>query len=493
MPRSAWDCTAISKSIYVIGDTIYDYWAEVRPIKIAPDAPAPVWETVGDPIYAPGGAANAARQLRWLNADVTLGTVYDECERLSIDGGHQLRILSQRGGVSSKMRYLSAGHILARLDESRGSQRRTPPHLRHNATDRVLDGIEDDLSRRDCNQPTAALLSDYAQGFWTSDAARRAVEMFTARGIPVVVDPKPTGVPIGSWVGAQVVKLNESEASAFTREAPMGDEFAARWLSRQLRDACIVITRGSRPPIVYGGPTLADGATLEIDSTHLTRSQIDRPVWSSGAGDCFAAYLAASLACSASLGSAVALAHAAGVAYVAKSHNQPVHPHEAREIAGRADARVYSSVDELSARLAALPTQTRVGYTNGVFDLFHPGHAATLAYAKTCCDFLVVAINTDESAMRRKGVRPVMNTAERLATVAACRSTDAAIAFDEPTPHTLYHALGPCECLIKGADWLGQTVVGASLARRVLYAPIDYPHHSTDIRARLAGRQGEVA
>jgi D-beta-D-heptose 7-phosphate kinase/D-beta-D-heptose 1-phosphate adenosyltransferase len=102
----------------------------------------------------------------------------------------------------------------------------------------------------------------------------------------------------------------------------------------------------------------------------------------------------------------------------------------------------------------------RVVFTNGCFDLIHPGHVHFLAEAKALGDVLIVAINSDASARQLKGPgRPIFNQTERCEILAALESVDYVTVFDEPTPRELIAALLP-DVLVKGGDWTLDQIVG---------------------------------
>jgi D-beta-D-heptose 7-phosphate kinase/D-beta-D-heptose 1-phosphate adenosyltransferase len=104
--------------------------------------------------------------------------------------------------------------------------------------------------------------------------------------------------------------------------------------------------------------------------------------------------------------------------------------------------------------------QKRVVFTNGVFDILHPGHVRYLAEARRHGDALIVAINSDRSVRAIKGpTRPVNPEAERAEVVAALASVDAAVVFDEDTPHEIIRLIQP-DVLVKGADWAADQIVG---------------------------------
>lgn len=119
-------------------------------------------------------------------------------------------------------------------------------------------------------------------------------------------------------------------------------------------------------------------------------------------------------------------------------------------------------VDALASELAGLREQgLRVVFTNGCFDLLHPGHVDLLERAAAAGDCLVVAVNDDDSVRRLKGTeRPILPLAERLEILAAIRWVDYTVSFCEDTPLELICQLRP-DVLVKGADWPEADIVGA--------------------------------
>jgi D-beta-D-heptose 7-phosphate kinase/D-beta-D-heptose 1-phosphate adenosyltransferase len=103
----------------------------------------------------------------------------------------------------------------------------------------------------------------------------------------------------------------------------------------------------------------------------------------------------------------------------------------------------------------------KVVFTNGVFDLLHPGHTRYLAAAREEGDVLIVAVNADRSARAQAKApdRPITPESERAELVAALACVDAVVLFDEDTPHVIVSALQP-DVLVKGADWAADAIVG---------------------------------
>lgn len=130
-------------------------------------------------------------------------------------------------------------------------------------------------------------------------------------------------------------------------------------------------------------------------------------------------------------------------------------------------------------------------FTNGVFDLLHPGHVDVLLGARRCGEALVVGINSDASVRRLKGpTRPVRTEAERAYVLAAFEMVDCVVVFDEDTPLALVTALRP-DVLVKGGDYTEATIVGASEVRArggdVRVIPLTPGHSTTNIIKALRG------
>jgi rfaE bifunctional protein nucleotidyltransferase chain/domain len=133
----------------------------------------------------------------------------------------------------------------------------------------------------------------------------------------------------------------------------------------------------------------------------------------------------------------------------------------------------------------------RVAFTNGVFDLLHPGHVDVLLGARRTADHLIVAINSDASVRRLKGpTRPVRSEAERAYVVAAFEMVDCVVVFEQDTPLELIELLRP-DVLVKGGDYREDTIVGAPQVRGwggdVRVIPLTPGQSTTNIIRTLRG------
>jgi D-glycero-beta-D-manno-heptose 1-phosphate adenylyltransferase len=133
----------------------------------------------------------------------------------------------------------------------------------------------------------------------------------------------------------------------------------------------------------------------------------------------------------------------------------------------------------------------RVVFTNGVFDILHPGHVRYLATARSHGDALVVAINSDRSVRAIKGPeRPVNPETERAEVITALACVDAAVVFDEDTPHDIIAAIQP-DVLVKGADWAHDKIVGRDIVEArggvVIRVKVEEGHSTTNVIKKVKG------
>lgn len=153
--------------------------------------------------------------------------------------------------------------------------------------------------------------------------------------------------------------------------------------------------------------------------------------------------------------------------------------------------------EEVSEFAAALRRQgRRIVFTNGVFDLLHPGHIRYLRAARALGDILMVGINSDGSVRRNKGpARPITPEDERAELLAAVEAVDAVVIFDEDTPANMIVAVQP-DVLVKGADWPANQIVGRDTVEagggRVVLVPVEEGYSTTSIVERIKNGSGQA-
>lgn len=149
-----------------------------------------------------------------------------------------------------------------------------------------------------------------------------------------------------------------------------------------------------------------------------------------------------------------------------------------------------TDADALSRTIAEWRRQgRRIVFTNGVFDLLHPGHVRYLRAARAQGDVLVVAVNSDRSVRANKGPsRPITPARERAELLAALSCVDAVVEFDEDTPAEIIRRLQP-DVLVKGADWPADRIVGRDTVEarggRVVRVPVEQGYSTSAIIERV--------
>lgn len=136
-----------------------------------------------------------------------------------------------------------------------------------------------------------------------------------------------------------------------------------------------------------------------------------------------------------------------------------------------------------------------VVFTNGVFDLLHPGHVRYLQHARSLGDALIVGVNSDRSVRANKGpTRPITPEAERAEILAALACVDAVAIFDAETPAEIIERIQP-DVLVKGADWAADAIVGRGTVEarggKVVRIPIEQGWSTSSIIERVRGRTGQ--
>ena len=227
----------------------------------------------------------------------------------------------------------------------------------------------------------------------------------------------------------------------------------------------------------------------------------------SGAGDTVVAAIAAALAAGLSLDDAARLANLAAGIVVGKLGTAVASRSELLQTLHASDLMVAEAkVADLEASVehAARWRQKglTIGFTNGCFDLLHPGHVSLLAQARAACDRLIVGLNSDASTRRLKGDgRPIQSEAARAAVLASLANVDLVVVFGEDTPLNLIEALRP-DVLVKGADYARDEVVGAELVERhggklilveLAARPFHQRHYRADVRLNATFKPGSSA
>lgn len=435
-------------SVLVIGDVMLDRYWFGDTSRISPEAPIPVVrvKNIDD---RPGGAGNVALNIGALGGQVTLLGITGNDEA-AVNLTHQLTAASVHHDLCMldtlstiiKLRVISRHQQLLRLD------------FEEQLTDfdqKIL------LEKFKSHLPKTRLvvLSDYLKG--TLAEPQAFIQAARAAGVPVMVDPKSTDFSI--YRDADIITPNMKEFESIVGPCRSEQDILqkGRALLAQHRFGALLITRGE------------DGMTLiEADNTMHLPAYAREVFDVTGAGDTVIGVLAACVACGADLKTAAALANIGASLVVSKLGAAAVSAPELQvALTGKTTFRTgIVNVEQLQQAVREVRAQgKKVVFANGCFDIIHAGHVTYLQMAKQVGDFLIVAVNTDESIKKIKGPnRPINHLDHRMTVLAGLGMVDWVIPFSEETPENLLRLLKP-DFLVKGGDYTLDQVVGADIVR----------------------------
>lgn len=466
------------QKVLVVGDIILDRYFFGTVDRISPEAPVPVLHQKSSFDRA-GGAGNVACNISSLGGHATLISVVgddkDASDLRSILAAGKVRfrsVVDKERPTTCKTRLMAGTHQIARVDNE------------------LIDQVSADIELQIMNSVLAEMaghsvivISDYAKGMFSPSLLSEIISAASSLGLPTIVDPKNND--LGVYKGASVITPNQKELSSATGmkcfsniEAELAMQAAA-----ELTGAAILLTRSER------------GMTLLADReySHIPTQAID--VFDvSGAGDTVVATLAVGISAGFSLPKAARLANAAAGIAVSRVGTATVSQDDLQTkffLPTQFPNEIQSLSDLVKKREIWASRGLRVGFTNGCFDLVHPGHVALLEFARENCDRLIVAINSDASVRRLKGSsRPVQNEMARRRVLLSLRSVSEVVIFGEDTPLDLITQLMP-DVLVKGEDYRGKLVVGADVVTanggKVLLAPLVEGQSTTTLVAKASG------
>jgi D-beta-D-heptose 7-phosphate kinase / D-beta-D-heptose 1-phosphate adenosyltransferase len=441
--------------VLVVGDLMLDkyVWGEVE--RISPEAPVPVLRA-GRRSQQPGGAANVAMNLAGLGARVTVmgfgGGDDDQntLEGLLREAGVQFSIAACPGTpTTSKLRVMAGHQQLLRVDSEE------KPANVYAAAEELVERATAALP-----ETSVLVLSDYAKGVLSERVCRALIGEARRLRVPVAVDPK--GNDFTRYRGATAICPNAKELAAVTGESASDLKrllAAGQAMASGLGLEFMLLTLGEKGIAILR-------ANLRVQIPAAARQVYDV----SGAGDTVVAVVAAALAAGMAVEPAARLANLAAGIVIGKVGTVPIQRGElvgglAEELQPGSQEKLLP-LENLLARVAGWRSRgLQVVFTNGCFDLLHAGHIALLEQARRRGDRLIVAVNSDSSVRRLKGLqRPLVQEQERTRILAALAAVDAVVLFDESTPLRLIEALRP-DVLVKGGDYSEDEVVGSAEVR----------------------------
>ena len=473
------------RRVIVIGDLMLDKYLSGSVERLSPEAPVPVLLRESERAVL-GGAANVCANLAAFGAEVVVIGVIGRDEAGSVlldllraypklDTDHL--VIDPHRPTTCKIRVMSGAHQMVRIDAEASA------HITAEVEQAVASAIENKLSSAD-----VVVVSDYAKGLCNDRVIRLGIEMAAQAGKASIIDPKQRNFAI--YRNATLIKPNRRELTDATGLPCKTDQQAeAAALAAIARtNSAILLTRSEH------GMSYFERGKKPLHLKTAAQDVFDV----SGAGDTVLALAALGTAARLPAGELMRLANAAAGIVVSKIGTAVVSAWELDEALAaeshQSEPNKGASVglDEAVRRREEWRKRgLKVGFTNGCFDLLHPGHVAALKSAATECDRLIVAINSDASIRRLKGPdRPLQDERSRACVMGALSAVDLVVVFDEDTPAETIAALKP-DLLAKGADYATDQVVGADTVRavggRVLLVPLVRGHSTTSLIRRAAG------
>ena len=435
------------KHILVVGDVMLDRYWHGGTSRISPEAPVQVVK-VSQNEDRPGGAANVALGLAQLGMTVTLiGIVGDD------ENADALEACLNNAGVNchfvrtasaptiTKLRLMSRHQQLIRMDFEESF-----------AAEELQQALADVVKAQITNKD-AVIFSDYAKG--TLAGVAELIRIANQANVPSFVDPK--GKDFSIYQGATLVKPNLLEFEIIVGACESNDEVLERGeaLRQKYGWKALLVTRGEDGLVLFeeGQPafSLATAAKEVFDVT--------------GAGDTVVSVLTAVFVTSKRLTDAVEYANQAAAYVISKLGTASITSKQLDAImfarTRTTNFGVLAPSELLEQIQLAQMNGEKIVFTNGCFDILHPGHVTYMKQAKALGDRLIVAVNTDASVKRLKGEkRPINPLEHRMAVLEGVGAIDWVTSFDEDTPKEIIEALSP-DVLVKGGDYSIETIVGA--------------------------------
>ena len=436
---------SIEKVVGLFGDVIIDKYKYYHALKLSPEGPAPIVRLSSESLSL-GGAGNVAISIANLGLNIELNYAQSGKEQLgniefieNISKKNNIKLnkiySNLKNSIPTKIRYYVDGKQFMREDlEEIGK------------IDSSL--ISDEDLKEYIKKFDVFVVSDYQKGLISEEAMKKIIFSCNQNNVPLFIDTK--SVDINSIRDAFCLKINESEYNNLFKKYKLEFNEPIRDINKKIELARksvniknLILTLGSRGSVISNSSEISHVESDTVEVVDIT-----------GAGDAFLA----------------------GITYSFLKRNNSnffdlkknLINKEDLEFANEAASSVVVSKGTVPISKNFLSFSKRkaqeksiVGFTNGCFDILHPGHIYLLKQAKANCDYLIVGINNDKSVKRLKGEsRPINKEEDRYEILKSIRYVDEVIIFEEDTPLNLIKKLSP-DLIVKGSDYRKTEIVGS--------------------------------
>ena len=432
--------------IAIIGDLILDYFKYFKAIRLSPEGPAPIVNKINE-VEKAGGAGNVANSLFNLGCDVCLiynQAVNEEKQKIQVRNlfNNEIKLKPILNDNSKplpiKIRYYVDDRNFMREDIEEITF----------SNQKILDviNIEKLVSNFDL-----IVISDYCKGFISDEIIKKFIKISNKKSVPLFIDSKNTNFI--NFENAFCLKINRLEFNSLFKDFRLLESDSLYEIKNKAEKAKkitkinnLIVTLG-----YLGSVLVADNYVYASKANNVEIIDV------TGAGDAFLSAIAFS--------------------YLRKLNNNPNNKKinldkEDLEFANLAASSVISlkgteplSRNFLKEQNLLRNKSQKVGFTNGCFDIIHPGHISLLKEAKKNCDYLIVGLNSDLSVKKIKGPnRPINNQEFRMNILKSIKYVDEVIIFDEVNPLKLIQKISP-DILIKGSDYNEEEIIGAKFVK----------------------------
>lgn len=432
-----------NQKILVVGDVMLDTNCFGTINRISPEAPVPILH-VSKEIFSPGGAGNVAMNLSSLGAQTHIMGVVGADENAktlrSIFKKNKVKAFLQtsyKNTTINKYRVMSENQHLLRIDHERKIKDFNKIKFRNQFL-KILPNID------------LVIFSDYAKG--TLEDIEFLINKSKKEGLKVIIDPK--GNCYQKYKGADLITPNLKEFQDAVGISTNLKEIEKKGINlcKKLDIKSILITLGENGMAF----TSKDNEFFHIDTDAKEVFDV------TGAGDTVIAALSAAYSQNIDIRECIKISNiAAGIA-VSKIGTTNI---SIDDLNNKIQNIFVKSSNKILTRKALikklLSVSKKIVFTNGCFDILHPGHIKYLEQAKELGDLLIVGVNDDKSVQRLKGKnRPINKLVHRMKMLASLSSVDFVVSFSESTPLKLIKDINP-NVLVKGGDYRLDQIIGA--------------------------------
>lgn len=436
--------TKIKKSrILIIGEVMLDKYWHGSTSRISPEAPVPVVHVDSEENKV-GGSGNVAMNCASLGAKTSIISFCGDD-----DNGYLVNQILKKAGVKTyikkikhfttitKLRILSKNQQLIRSDFEMP--------LKASLQDNALKTFQNKIHSTD-----VVIISDYGKGLISN--LKHYISAAKAEKKIIIVDPK--GTDFRKYKGSTILTPNMSEFEEVVGSCKNLHEIElkAKKLIKQLSLNALLITRSEK------GMTLVEKGKKSFNVPALAKDVYDV----TGAGDTVVSVLASCLGAGITFRDSVVIANIAASIVVGKVGTSTVSPKEIINTVPDNTYHINDTKRKIIKRIIDLKQSgKKIVFTNGCFDILHPGHLSYLREAKNLGDILVIGLNSDTSVRRLKGTkRPINKQKDRSILLQSLSFVDYVIPFSEDTPKDLIEILSP-DILVKGGDYKIKDIEGA--------------------------------